>query len=88
MYPSLECSLRSAMLQASWCLTAILIRNFFLDVLIKANKKGQVNESGKKDNIMFRRMLMFPTKMLRCFVIKTSFHHFHFVFYTQKHMVS
>ena len=51
-------------------------------------KKWQVNGSGKKDNIMFRSMLMFHTNMLRCFVIQTNFHHCHFVVHTQNYMVS
>ena len=50
-------------------------------------KKKQVNESGHKGSIMFRRVPMSQTNMLRCFVIKTSFHHCNFVVHTQRHMV-
>ena len=59
-----------------------------MDLFINLNKKGQVNESEKKVNIMFRRILVLRTKMLICFVIKTSLHHLHFVVHTQNHMVS
>ena len=38
-------------------------------------KKGQVNESGQKGNIMFTRMLILLTNMLIRFVIQTSLHH-------------
>ena len=37
-------------------------------------KNGQVNESGQKGDIMFRMMLMSRIKMLKCFVIQTSFY--------------
>ena len=52
------------------------------------HKKGKVNESSKKGNIMFRRILMLCTKMLRCFVIQTSFHHCNFVVHQKNRMVS
>ena len=51
-------------------------------------KKSTLNKNGKKGNIMFKMMLMLCTKMLKCFIILTSFHHFHFVVHTQNHMVS
>ena len=52
------------------------------------NKKGQLNESGQKRNIMFMRMLILRTNMLIFFVIHINFHHFHFIVHTQNHMVS
>ena len=51
-------------------------------------EKVQVNKSGQKGNIMFRRMLMLRTNVLGCFVIQTSFQYFHFVVHTKNHMVS
>ena len=59
-----------------------------MELLFNANKKGKVEESGHKRNILFRRMLMLRTNMLICFVIQTNFHNFYFVVHTKNHMAS
>ena len=77
-----------------WCYFGQIISKHLYDaerkheVIYKGKyKKGQVNGSGKKWNIMFRMMLMLRKNMWGCFVIQTSFHHCHFVVHTQNHMV-
>ena len=47
------------------------------------HKKRASKKIGQKGNIVFRKMLMSRTNMLICFVIQTSFHHFHFVVHTK-----
>ena len=41
-----------------------------------------------QDDIMFKKILMLRTNVLRFFVIKTIFHHSKFVDHIQNHMVS
>ena len=60
-----------------------------MELLVKEKTKNiKLNESGKKGNIMCKKILLLCTKTWRFFVIQTSFHSWPFVFHTQNHMMS
>ena len=61
-----------------------IIKKNLSNAVLKHGVMGKSKNSGHKRSIMCRSMMRFLTKMLKCFVIQTNFHHWSFSFHKQK----